>query len=439
MSQSNLLQFFRKSISAGLGAWLLIGPTVPAHAAAEPAPRALEWSDHQLTLSIVEWAERAKTFTQKSLAGGATPSVATTRALSWTTLAMFEALNAVDHRYRSYAGVTLADGEASGDAAVLTAAHEVLVSLYPDQRSDLDRIYGRELDAIADGAAKAKGVAIGASAAKASLRLGGRNLQVPIELYRPYTLAGTWVPTTLPVIEPFQLVLSPWFLSSREQLRPSGPPDLTSARYAEDLNEVAALGAKDSQMRTPAQTNEALFWNRIDLMPVLRQIASIGSRSAVQNAHMYAVLSMSLDDADLVAEDAKMHFSRWRPITAIRNADRDGNPATNRQADWLPLLTTPIHPEYPCWHCITAATVATALEAELGADRDMPLVFFSESVPNDVRIESLRAYSHDVSRSRVYAGVHFTFSCKDGEEMGRRVGALSTKAIPLLTDKRGSL
>lgn len=148
MSQSNLLQFFRKSISAGLGAWLLIGPTVPAHAAAEPAPRALEWSDHQLTLSIVEWAERAKTFTQKSLAGGATPSVATTRALSWTTLAMFEALNAVDHRYRSYAGVTLADGEASGDAAVLTAAHEVLVSLYPDQRSDLDRIYGRDRKSV---------------------------------------------------------------------------------------------------------------------------------------------------------------------------------------------------------------------------------------------------------------------------------------------------
>ncbi|KVV46694.1 hypothetical protein WK92_24360 [Burkholderia ubonensis] len=352
---------------------------------------------------------------------------------------MFEALNAVDHRYRSYAGVTPADGEASGAAAVLAAAHEVLVSLYPDQRSDLDRIYGRELDAIADGAAKAKGVAIGASAAKASLRLGGRNPQVPIESYRPYTVAGTWVPTTLPVIEPFQLVLSPWFLSSREQLRPSGPPDLTSARYAEDLNEVAALGAKDSLMRTPAQTNEALFWNRIDLMPVLRQITAIGTRSAVQNAHMYAVLSMSLDDADLAAEDAKMHFSRWRPITAIRNADRDGNPATNRQADWLPLLSTPIHPEYPCWHCITAATVATALEAELGADRDMPLVFVSESVPNDVRIESLRAYSHDVSRSRVYAGVHFTFSCKDGEEMGRRVGALPTKAIPLLTDKRGSL
>src|SRR5260221_12036490 len=159
-------------------------------------------------------------------------------------------------------------------------------------------------------------------------------------------------------------------MGSRRHPGREAPPALTSALWAVDYNELRAIGAKTSAQRTPEQPEVARFWTAVGVVtwnPIVRSLAAAQPRSLLENARLFALVNMAATDAFIAVFDAKYAYNFWRPITAIRHAKVDGNDATSPDPAWLPLIDTPLHPEYPCAHCITARAVGTVLEAQVGS------------------------------------------------------------------------
>jgi hypothetical protein len=163
------------------------------------------------------------------------------------------------------------------------------------------------------------------------------------------------------------------------------------------------------------------------MMPTLRLIADARGRSLVSNARLFALSSMVADDTGMATADSKLHYNFWRPITAIRNGEIDGNPATATEPGWEPLIGTPNHPEYPCAHCSSAAATATVLKAEVGAAPPGGVRVASRSIPtsNVQVLPTFDEWVRQVSYSRTLGGVHYRFSNAAGEEIGRKVAAMA--------------
>lgn len=336
------------------------------------------------------------------------------------TLAMFEAANAADPAYRSYLGIKPAPTGTSVDAAVATAAHAVLTSLYAGQKKALDDALTLTMASIEEGKSKSDGIALGKQAAKAALERGGWDSKAKLSYYRPTSPAGRWAPSNVP-FPPEMSAGKPWFLTSLDQFRIAEPPALTSAEWSASFNEVKKMGAKDSKSRTSAETLKAKFWAFYELDPVLRQIASQPGRSIVRNARMYALWAMAADDMDMVMAEGKMHHMFWRPINAIRTADIDGNDATELDQSWVPLLNTPNQPEYPCGHCMFANLTATILAAE-GPPPPGGYAFTTERMPGiRITVPDMATYAREVSYSRILAGVHFRMTNDVSDDLGRRI------------------
>ena len=344
------------------------------------------------------------------------------RAVTRVSLAMFEALNAIDRRYESYLNFPAGDPTASQDAAAATAAYRVLLASFPLQKNSLDENYAIAMDAIADNAAKEAGRQIGERAAAAAMTVGGIDsafVQVP---YRPRTTPGEWIATPLPEIQPYMSAFHPWVIPNAEALRPPPPPALNSPRWARDYDEVRRLGARASTERTPHQTIMARYRQAFDVTPSMRMAANAPGRTPVQNARMFTLYQMAFDDAALAMIAAKFHYNFWRPITAIRNGAGDGNDATTADPAWLPLLGTPNFPEYPCGHCTVAAAIAEVMTAEVGPRPATGVRVGAGAVPNSVVqvLPGWDEWAREVSDSRIYGGVHYRFSNEAGEEIGRR-------------------
>lgn len=345
-----------------------------------------------------------------------------TRAGSQTALAMFEAVNAVERRYEPYLQGVEAPAGASAQAAGAAAAHAVLSALYPDQAKSFDTVLTVSLAAVPDGPGEIAGVELGKAAAAATLRRAALPEGARLEGYRPATAPGVYVDGRLPGIKPFDLAMPPYFLRSASELRPEAPPPLNSARYARDLEEVRRLGAKVSKER-PAHWDaltKAYLWS--DYHALVTDVARRPGRTLSQNARLYAMAHMVADDAWLAVMEAKMHYATWRPITAIRNADRDGNDATTRDADWTPLLPTPTHPDYPCGHCGNAAALAGVLAAETGPAPEGGIrIVGYDSAGLERTLPTWDAYVTEMSMSRIYAGAHTRFANESAEAIGREV------------------
>jgi len=219
----------------------------------------------------------------------------------------------------------------------------------------------------------------------------------------------------------------PWVMTSPAQFRPGPPPALTSALWARDYNEIKAVGAKNSTTRTTAQTEIARFWEATAptiYYPVVRSVANVPGREVTQNARLLAVTGQAIDDALIAVWDGKFHYNLWRPITAIRNGDIDGNNATERDAGWLPFIDTPMHPEYPCAHCIVSGAVAGVLLAEIGSGPTPTLSTTSPTAPGIVRSWTrIDDFAAEVANARVYDGVHYRYSTEVGTAMGKQIGA----------------
>jgi len=376
--------------------------------------------------TVCDWWEFANRLANPMQPNPAPRTPDVDRAATRASLAMFEALNAIDRRYESYLGFPAGDPTASQDAAAATAAYRVLLHAFPGQKTALDENYSIAMAGIADERAREAGRLIGEAAATAAIAAGGIDPAIAQVPYRPRTSPGEWTATGLPQIEPYMIALRPWAIPSADALRPPPPPALTSAVWARDYDEVRRLGGRTSTERTPHQTLMARYRQAFDVTPSLRIAAEVPGRSPVQNARMFAVYQMAFDDAALAMVAAKFHYNFWRPITAIRNGADDGNDATAVDAGWVPLLGTPNFPEYPCGHCAVAAAVAEVMTAEVGARPAAGVRVSSTGVPASAvqALPSWDEWAQQVSDSRIYGGVHYRFSNEAGEEVGRRAARI---------------
>jgi PAP2 superfamily len=382
--------------------------------------------------TICEWMDFAERVANPT---GAPPSSARTpeheHAVTQVALAMFEATNAIDRRYESYLKMPVAVEAASADAAAITAAYTVLSAHFPTQKTSLDDNYTLAMSSFTDTKTREAGRTIGEAAAKLALAVGGIDPAVVQVPYRPRTTAGVYVPTALPVFEPFTTAFKPWVLPSVDAVRPPPPPALTSERWARDFNEVKTIGSKTSTTRTVQQSLMARYRITPDMMPSLRLVADAKGRSLVQNARMFALVAIASDDAYMATVDAKMHYNFWRPITAIRNAQDDGNPATDVDPAWAPLINTPMHPEYPCGHCTYAASIAEIMKAETGDAPAGGVRVSSNSLPSAAVqvLPTWDAWVREVSFSRILGGVHYRFSNEAGEAVGRAVARMTLAKV----------
>ena len=215
--------------------------------------------------------------------------------------------------------------------------------------------------------------------------------------------------------------------------RPKPPIALDSEQWVKDYNEIKELGAKNSSKRSPQQTEDARFWfltGPLSTHPLSRQIVIRKEMSVINSARFMTVTTAAEADAAIAVMDAKYKYAFWRPITAIRNGDIDGNDATEREATWQPIDNTPMHPEYPCAHCIISSAVASAIEAMLGT-ADIPEVAMTSPTAPGVthRWTNLNAYADEVAAARIFAGFHYRFSTIVGQDMGRQIGVHTVKTI----------
>ena len=349
------------------------------------------------------------------------------RAMAIVQTATYDAVNAITRRYPAATALDAAPG-ASVEAAVAAANRAVLSELVPAQRAAIDAAYQLALAKLPEGAPRADGIAVGERAAAAVLAARADDGAATREAYRPQTTAGVYVPTALPAV-PQWPQRRPWLMTSAAQFRPGPPPPLRSAAWARDYNEIKTLGEKTSSVRSPEQTAIARFWEATSppiYHGVVRSVAARAGREVTRNARLFAAVTQATDDAMIAVFAAKYHYGFWRPITAIRNGDLDDNDATERAGSWTPLVETPMHPEYPCAHCIVAAAIGTVLRAEIGAGPAPTLATSSPAANGAVRTwKTVDAFMAEVANARVYAGVHYRSSTKVGAAMGEQIGALA--------------
>jgi PAP2 superfamily len=349
------------------------------------------------------------------------------RAAALVQTAVFYAANAISRRYDvSEFSVSERSDKASVDAAIAAANRRVLLCLFPQQSDQIESSYRKHIALQRDLVAVENGIAIGTAAADTALSSSAYHLPLANESFRVKASPGRWTPTSIPLGQKWG-DRSPWFAKRSSDYSLPPPPKLSSKIWARDFVEVRALGGQNSLSRSPEQTEIARFW--IDGLPniyhgVLRSYVDANpTRDVVENARLFAAVAQAQDEAAIVTWEIKFRYNFWRPITAIRNADRDGNPATVENKSWVPFLTnTPMHPEYPSGHSALAKALATVLNAEKTASLTS-LRTTSLSAKGVVRTwNSVDDLAAEVSNARVYAGVHYRFSVLAGERVGTLVG-----------------
>ena len=375
--------------------------------------------------TIADWAD---TTTRIATDG---PNTVLTMALAQS--AVYEAVNAITSRYprdRVELGPTKG---ASTDAAIAAASRAVLIHEAPALSAKAEAAYKEALDKIPDDDARARGISVGERAA-ADLLAKHKDDIGPVEPYRPLTTPGVYVPTTFPLGYSF-VHHKPWLMTSAAQFRPGPPPALTGDVWARDYNEIKTMGSATSATRTAEQTNIARFWasSLPDIyIGLVRSVATVSGREVTRNARLYAAAATAIDEAEIATLEAKYHYQFWRPITAIRNGDRDDNPKTERDADWTPMTATPMNPEYPCGNCVIATAVVAVIRAEAGRDPLPVLKTVSNTAPGVIREwASADDLVQEVSTARIHAGVHFRNSTEVGNRMGQQIAALVASAYHL--------
>jgi hypothetical protein len=349
------------------------------------------------------------------------------RALSLLHVAMFEAVNAIERRYQPYRLSLVADRRTSAQAAAAVAGYTVLHSLYPDEKAALEKTLARMLGEVEEGNPKERGMILGRKAATDLITLRADDGSDRVETWRPITQPGVYVPTA-PVVSPTVGEYTPWVMTSAAQFRAGPPPSLSSETWTRDFNEIREVGALASKTRTAEQSSAAKFWLLTGARtwnPLVQQVAQSRKMNLLDCARLYALASMAGMDAYIAVFEAKYTYNLWRPVTAIRNADITGNPATPREAGWQPLSDTPMHPEYPCAHCITSAAVAAVIRGVVGEDIG-EVAITSPTAPGVTRrFTTLDEYTTEVSNARIWAGFHYRFSTVAGQDMGRKIGELT--------------
>lgn len=365
--------------------------------------------------------------TVTTLAGDTTKSPV--QAILYTAFvqaAVYNAVVGIEGRYAPYRFHARAPRWASAQAAAVAAAHRVLVTYSPYAQATLDAAYAASLAQIPDGRAKTRGIAFGNRAANHLIRLranDGRN--APIFFTQP-PAPGVWRPTPpgeLPMLDPWLGFVTPLLVRSATQFAPPDPPALTSRRYTRDFNEVKALGSLTSTERTAEQTSTALFFSgnaNVQFQAALRDQVTVRHLDIVDAARMFAAADMTTADAIISVWHAKYVHGYWRPITAINLADTDGNPATDPDTSWVPMIAAPPYPEYPSGYNAFAAAESRSL-ANVFRTRHLRLTLISTAVGGTRHYDSGRALRQDVVDARIWLGIHFRFGDTAARDMGVRL------------------
>lgn len=373
----------------------------------------------------------------------APPAAARDMAIVHT--AIFDAVNSIDRQYAPYLTMVDAHPRASREAAVAAAAHETLTALFPAQKPVFDAQYTVSLAQIPDGRGETDGVSAGKEVARRILADRANDGSAATVTYTAGAAPGDWQPTPpafdSPLLPQWPDV-RPWAMTDGDQFRPEAPPELTSRRYARDFDQVKQLGAVDSAARTSDQTATARFWANgpgTSTPPghwnVVAQIVAQDRRNSLEeNARLFALLNITLADAAIVSWDAKYEYDLWRPVTAIRAAETDGNPRTERDPAWTPFLTTPPFPTYTSGHSTFSGAAAAVLQAFFGTNH-IRFVLPSETAGvADRRFRSFSQAADESGMSRIYAGIHFNFDnvagLQSGNQLGRHVAAHFLRRVP---------
>ncbi|HWW29360.1 MAG TPA: vanadium-dependent haloperoxidase [Steroidobacteraceae bacterium] len=351
-------------------------------------------------------------------------------------LAIYDAVESIDRRYEPY--YTHAPGATGSlSAAAAKAGHDVLVGLFPAQSATVNAEYVNYL--AANGVDPLDpGTAVGALAAANMLALRANDGRFPANPppFLGGNAIGQWRPTPsllpgsppslAPGLTPWVASVNPFTMMSDSQFRIGPPPDLTSDKWADDYNEVKSVGALQSTTRTAEQTDMAYFW--ADSGPILwqnalRYISGNYLNDVGDSARMYALAEAALADAQIACWDSKYFYDFWRPITAIRLGDQDGNPLTAVDPGWQPLINTPNFPEYPSGHADISAAISHMLQLFFASD----VLSFQMTTTNPLALQKTRAFTHlsqaeqEVVDARVYSGIHYRNSDTSAREQGRRV------------------
>jgi len=352
--------------------------------------------------------------------------------------AVYDAVQAIDKRFKPY-HVVIPGASGSPEAATAKAAHDILVNLFPAKTMALDARYALYLSDHGLSPSD-PGVEVGKIAADGIIELRANDGRFPPNPpdFNGGTGPGEWRPTPSfignpPVPLPFLPMLTPWLanvtpftLKSGDQWRAKAPPALTSHEYARDYNEVKAMGARFNSARTPDQTDFAIFWaaNYVVLWnQVVRELAEAHVRNIGDSARLFALVSLSTADAQITAWDTKITYNFWRPITAIRLGDTDGNPRTIEDPEWQPLINTPNYPDYTSGANNVTGAATRALALYFGTDE----MTFIVTTTNPMAIQKTRLYSRfsdaaeDVVNARVLEGIHFRFADAEARKQGRHV------------------
>jgi hypothetical protein len=371
------------------------------------------------------------------------PRVPLARNMALVHVAMFDAVNAIDRSYESYAADVKASSGASQEAAAAQAAHDTLVALYPSRQAIYDAALAQDLDGIPRGRAR-QGIAIGQEVARQILDLRSTDGAADIETYTPKPDAplGQWHPT-FPDFTPAAAAhvpsMTPFAIQSATQFQPGPPPALNTPEYAAAFNEAKVLGASDAETadrdanglpdRTPQQSQTGMLW-RVPLTHhqvwnrVAQDVVRAQDTSLVDSARAFALLNMAFNDALQTSFASKFHYGLWRPIEAIRSTADDGNPATQAEPGWMSLHpTTPPYPSYAGNAATIGGASATVLSDVFGDDVPFTIDWSRYGFPGVTRsYDGFWTAANEEAISRVYGGIHYTFDSVAGQGIGRGVG-----------------
>ena len=351
------------------------------------------------------------------------------RSFAMMHAAMFDAVNSIEGTYTPYLTDVPGTPRASKEAAAAKAAHDVLVSLYPARQA----VFAAELAASLDGIASyrsSQGIRVGEIvAARLLAARASDGWSAPVTPYVLPVTPGNWQPAPAPAgFTQFPAVI-PFATTSGTQFAPNPPPALTSSEYAASLNEVKEIGSATSATRTADQTKVAQLWANVNTPTsiwfvwnnVARTVAVSRNSSTVENARLFALMNIAFHDALQTTMASKFVHGLWRPMTAIRRADEDGNPDTAPDANWSPLLGNPPYPSYAGNHAAIGTSQSTVLALFFGRD-DIRFDHTWEGAGGATRsYSSFTAMANEEERSRVYGGIHFPFDQTAGQSVGRNV------------------
>lgn len=348
-----------------------------------------------------------------------------------TQLAVFEAVNAITHQYTPYLGTISAPPDSSAEAAAIAAAHAVLKNYFPAAAATLDADEANSLAAIPDGQPKLDGISVGEAAAAAMIATRMNDGSAPAEFYLPTSSApGQWQLTpSCSAAGGIMLQwrnVKPFGVETAAQFRSDPPPALSSVLYAKSYNEIKAVGSIDSALRPQHLSDVATFYNVVLAVgvwnPVARQLAIEAGSSLAENARMLALVNMAISDGLVTVMETKYFYTRWRPETAIREGDMDGNPRTDADPSYVPFIVTPCFPSYPSAHA-SASYAAREILERIFSNRPHSIALSTASMPGFLlQYDSLNEITDDIDNARVYGGIHFRYDQEAGGDQGIEIG-----------------